>query len=87
MQRRCCFQLRRLLLDARWQRLNLNVIALHVLMLVAETQDERRLIVDGDGRTALLVVVAALPVLQVAALLVPEESKAIDHQQLAAILL
>lgn len=75
------------LLDARWQRLNLNVIALHVLMLVAETQDERRLIVDGDGRTALLVVVAALPVLQVAALLVPEESKAIDHQQLAAILL
>lgn len=56
-------------------------------MLVAETQDECRLIVDGDGRTALLVVVAALPVLQVAALLVPEESKAIDHQQLAAILL
>lgn len=56
-------------------------------MLVAETQDERRLIVDGDGRTALLVVVAALPVLQMAALLVPEESKAIDHQQLAAILL
>lgn len=87
MQRRCCFQLRHLLLDARWQRLNLNVIALHVLMLVAETQDERRLIVDGDGRTALLVVVAALPVLQVAALFVPEESKAIDHQQLAAILL
>lgn len=79
--------MRHLLLDARWQRLNLNVIALHVLMLVAETQDERRLIVDGDGRTALLVVVAALPVLQVAALLVPEESKAIDHQQLAAILL
>lgn len=79
--------MRHLLLDARWQRLNLNVIALHVLMLVAETQDERRLIVDGDGRTALLVVVTALPVLQVAALLVPEESKAIDHQQLAAILL
>lgn len=79
--------MRHLLLDARWQRLNLNVIALHVLMLVAETQDERRLIVDGDGRTALLVVVAALPVLQVAALLVPKESKAIDHQQLAAILL
>lgn len=79
--------MRHLLLDARWQRLNLNVIALHVLMLVAETQDERRLIVDGDGRTALLVVVAALPVLQVAALFVPEESKAIDHQQLAAILL
>lgn len=78
--------MRQLLLDARWQRFYLNVIALHVLMLVAETQDERGLIVDGNGRTALLVVVAALPVLQMAALLVPEESKAIDHQQLAAVL-
>lgn len=78
--------MRQLLLDARWQRLYLNVIALHVLMLVAETQDERRLIVDGNGRTALLVVVAAFPVLQVTALLVPEETKAINHQQLAAVL-
>lgn len=87
MQRRRCIQLRQLLLDARWQRLYLNVIALHVLMLVAETQDERGLIVDGNGRTALLVVVPALPVLQVAALFVPEESETINHQQLAAVLL
>lgn len=55
-------------------------------MLMAEPQDERRLIVNSYGRAALLVVVATLPILQMPAFLVAEEAKAIDHQELAAVL-
>jgi len=51
-----------------------------VLVLVTKSQDKGGLVVDGDGGTALLVIVPALPVLQVTALLVPEEAEAIDHQ-------
>jgi len=56
-------------------------------MLVAQSKYERGFIVDRNGRTAFLVIVATLPILQVAPLLIPKETKAIDDQQLAAILL
>jgi len=58
-----------------------------VLVLVTKSQDESGLVVDGDGRTTLLVIISAFPVLQMTALLVSEEAEAIDHQQLAAVLL
>lgn len=51
-----------------------------MLMLVAESQDERGLVVDSNGRTTLLIVITALPVLQVATLFVPEETESIDYQ-------
>jgi len=53
-------------------------------MLVAQSKYERGFIVDCNGRTAFLVIVAALPILQVAPLLIPKETKAIDDQQFAA---
>jgi len=58
-----------------------------VLVLVTKSQDESGLVVDGDGRATLLVIISAFPVLQMTALLVSEEAEAIDHQQLAAVLL
>lgn len=80
MQRRSRLQVRQLLLDTRWQRLDLDVITFHMLMLVAESQNERGLVMNGNGWATLLIVVTTLPVLQVATLFVPEETKAIDYQ-------
>jgi len=56
-------------------------------MLVAQSEYERGFIVNGNGRTTFLVVIAAFPILQVATFLIPKEAKAVDDQQLAAILL